>query len=575
VQACQNCKTQFTIEPEDFDFYKKIDVPPPTFCPICRMQRRFSWRNERTLHRNTCAKTGKTIISGFAPDSGYLVYNRDFWWSDDWDPLEYGAEYDFSKPFFVQFQDLMKRTPQPAVFNARTTNCEYGNHVGELKNGYLVAASWGGENLAYVSRSNFCKDCQDTFGIFNCELCYELISSVKCYRTHFSQNCEACTDSMFLFDCKGCSNCIGCINLRNKSYYIFNTAYSKEEYAEKIKELQLHTAHGLEKMQRRFEELKEKQPHRYAIFTNCQNVTGDSVYGASNCKWCFDIEGAKDCKYLINGAKMEGVYDGYGVGIVSGLIYEAIDTGDQGERMCFDGIVWSSTNVYYSYNCMNSENLFGCVGLRKKQNCILNKQYSKEEFEKLREKIIMHMQEVPYGGAKGRIYKYGEFFPAEISPFGYNETVAQEYFPLTEKEANEKGFSWRNSEARKYAITIKPEELAETITDIPDSIIDEVIGCAHKGTCNDGCPTAFRIVPQELRFYRQLHIPLPRLCPNCRHYARLAKRNPPRLWNRKCQCVLKNHRHGEDNCHEEFETTYSPERKEVVYCEACYQNEVA
>ena len=100
TKQCQNCKKDFIIEPEDFDFYVKIKVPAPTFCPDCRMQRRFAWRNERVLHRNVCAKTGKKIITGFAPDSGLNVYDREIWWSDSWDPMIYGVDYDFQKPFF-------------------------------------------------------------------------------------------------------------------------------------------------------------------------------------------------------------------------------------------------------------------------------------------------------------------------------------------------------------------------------------------------------------------------------------------------------------------------------------------
>lgn len=592
-RQCQNCKQAFQIDAQDFDFYKKIQVPPPTFCPLCRMQRRFSWRNERTLHRNKCAKTGKSIISGFSPtcaeasagrpNSGYVVYDRDVWWSDDWDPLATGAEFDFSKPFFTQFHELMKRTPMPAVYNARTTNCDYANHVGEIKNGYLVAASWGAENVAYASRCNFTKDSQDVFAVFGCELCYELVSSIKCYRVLFSQNCDACTDSMFLYDCKGCSNCIGCVNLRNKSHYILNTPYSKEEYTKQVAELRLDTASGIAAVKEKFEELKIKQPHRYAMLVNCNNTTGDSVVGASNCKWCFDIGGeTKDCKWVINGAKMEGVYDGYGVGMASGLIYEAFDTGAQGERMCFVGIVWSSTNAFYSYNCSDCANIFGCVGLRKKQYCILNRQYSKKDFERIRGEIVKHMNEMPYTDSRGRVYKYGEFFPSEFSPFGYNETVAQEYFPLTESDAKSKGFSWRDPEARLYTVTKKSEELPESITEVTESILNEVISCANaKGpTLNNsprsdlvGCTTAFKIISQELQFYRRLNLPLPKLCPNCRHGARLARRNPPMLWHRSCEC--KNVSHGHTlQCNKEFETNFSPDRPEIVYCENCYQSEV-
>src|SRR3989344_6028633 len=150
TRQCKNCKSSFTIEPDDFGFYEKIAVPAPKFCPECRMQRRFSWRNERTLHRAICAATQKPIISGFAPDAKYVVYERDYWWSDAWDPLSFGQEYDFSKPFFQQFDELMHRVPQPAVFNSRTANCDYTQFTGEYKDGYLVSASWEGENVAYA-----------------------------------------------------------------------------------------------------------------------------------------------------------------------------------------------------------------------------------------------------------------------------------------------------------------------------------------------------------------------------------------------------------------------------------------
>ena len=38
-RICQNCKSEFIIEPEDFNFYEKIKVPAPTWCPECRMIR--------------------------------------------------------------------------------------------------------------------------------------------------------------------------------------------------------------------------------------------------------------------------------------------------------------------------------------------------------------------------------------------------------------------------------------------------------------------------------------------------------------------------------------------------------
>jgi len=106
-RTCQNCKQEFRIEPDDFGFYEKMKVPPPTWCPECRMIRRMAFRNERLLFRRKDDATGKEIFSGFPPQAPIKVYDREYWWSDAWDSMVYGREYNFSRPFFEQFRDLM------------------------------------------------------------------------------------------------------------------------------------------------------------------------------------------------------------------------------------------------------------------------------------------------------------------------------------------------------------------------------------------------------------------------------------------------------------------------------------
>jgi hypothetical protein len=199
---------------------------------------------------------------------------------------------------------------------------------------------------------------------------------------------------------------------------------------------------------------------------------------------------------------------------------------------------------------------------------------------------------------KGRVYKYGEFFPPELSPFAYNETIAQEYFPLTKEQALAQGYAWKDPEERNIHPDIRTEDLPDHIKDVKDDILGKIIQCGHSqikedGTlemgCNEQCTTAFKIIPQELQFYRRMNLPLPRLCPNCRHYQRLKQRNPLKLWHRKCMCQGKygtnnlqlttynntvTHFHGDQPCPNEFETSYAPDRPEIVYCEECYNAEV-
>lgn len=97
TKTCQNCKSQFTIESEDFDFYAKIKVPPPTFCPECRSIRRAIFWNEHNLYKKADALTGKEIFSTFPPSSSIKIYEHDYWWSDKWDPMSFGRDYDFSR----------------------------------------------------------------------------------------------------------------------------------------------------------------------------------------------------------------------------------------------------------------------------------------------------------------------------------------------------------------------------------------------------------------------------------------------------------------------------------------------
>ena len=237
--------------------------------------------------------------------------------------------------------------------------------------------------------------------------------------------------------------------------------------------------------------------------------------------------------------------------------------------------VWHDYDSSYCDTCEDSNNLFGCVGLKNKSYCILNKQYSKEEYEALLPKIIGQMNEAPFVDKKGREYIYGEFFPSEFSPFCYNETVAEEYFPLTKEEAIKDGYLWKDAEGRNYQFTISNSEIPDQIKGVSDSILNEIIECGHaKNKCSEGCTEAFRIIQQELDFLKKMNLPLPRFCPNCRHAERFRQKNPLKLYSRTCQCNSPEHEHAKNSCPNKFETTYSPDRLEKVYCEDCYLKEI-
>src|SRR3989344_2104097 len=112
TKVCQNCKGEFVIEPDDFAFYEKIKVPPPIWCPECRLVKRLSWRNERSLFKRKCDLCGQEKILIFSAESPYKVYCYSCWWSDKWDAQQYVKDYDLSKPFFEQFKELFLKVPR-------------------------------------------------------------------------------------------------------------------------------------------------------------------------------------------------------------------------------------------------------------------------------------------------------------------------------------------------------------------------------------------------------------------------------------------------------------------------------
>jgi len=586
TKSCQNCKQNFVIETEDFDFYKKIDVPAPTFCPECRMIRRMTWRNERGLHKNKCQATGKDVISMFSPESKTIVYERDYWWSDNWDQLSSGRDYDFSKPFFEQYRDLFYSAPLPNIANSNCIRSDYSNELADCKDCYLTYASFNNENLSYSRGGVQSRDSFDLDTVLKGEQCYNDILCGGIYKVNFSYDSDDSMNSDFLQACKNMKNSLGCINLNNKSYSIFNKQYTKEEYENERKNYDFGSYKALEYFKKEFQEFILKYPRRYAFVVQSQDTTGDNVIGAKNCKNVFDaFDNIENCKFAAHTITIKDSYDGYGFGVNSELLYEGVDSGINGSRYKFTAFTHSCHNVEYTYGCHNSSYLFGCVGLRSKQYCILNKQYTKEEYEELLPKIKKHMQEMPYIDSKGRVYFYGEFFPSDISPFSYNETIAQEFFPINQEKANEMGYSWTNMARQNYEVTKRTEDLPDHIKDVPDSILKDIIECVHKGDCNDQCTKAFRVIEKELQFYRKNNFALPRLCPNCRHAERMKKRTQLKLWDRKCDCngteskdgVYKNtvgHFHKDSACPTEFKTAYSPEKPEMLYCQQCYNTEV-
>ena len=589
TRQCQNCKTEFIIGPDDQAFYDRIKVPAPTFCPPCRLQRRLAFRNERALYKRQCDLCQKDFISTYSPDKPYVVYCNPCWWSDKWNASDYAQDFDPKRSFFEQVYELSQKVPHMGVFAPYTTlqNSEYTNLVSNLKNCYLIFNSDFDENCAYGTEIESSKDCIDNLMIENCELSCENVNCQKCYEAFYSIDCDSCHGVWFSKNLSGCSNCFGCVNLRNKKFHFFNEPLTEAEYKKRINELNL-TAAKIKELKEKLQKLAVRFPVKFAHVQQNKNSTGEYIYNSKNTVRSYIATGGENCKYcmwlLIAPVKDCWDYTEFGNNVE--LAYESITLGENMSICKFSRQSYNNCrDLEYSLYCISSSDLFGCVSMRSKKYSILNKEYFKEEYGSLRYQIIEQMKDVPHKDKRGREYTYGEFFPIEHSQFAYNETNAQEHFPLTKEQALAEGYTWKDSDEKQHSVTKPARDLPETSENINESILGETIGCADEGKCSHACTRAFRLIPQEVEFYKRMKLPLPRLCPNCRHGERLALRNPISLTKRKCMCggrqsesgIYANtgtHPHGEAACPNEFQTSYAPDRPEIVYCEQCYNSEV-
>ncbi|MCX6705379.1 MAG: hypothetical protein NT162_03545, partial [Candidatus Woesebacteria bacterium] len=290
---------------------------------------------------------------------------------------------------------------------------------------------------------------------------------------------------------------------------------------------------------------------------------------SKNSKNCFLTKNSENCAYTdFAGDTNNPNKDSYDISLTGGVseCYECA-VGDHSQLNLFALFSVKSQDIKYNHHCHNCKHIFGCVGLRNANYCIFNKQYSKEEYEELVSKIIKQMDEMPYIDKKGNKYGYGEYFPIELSYFGYNESCAMEQFFLTEKEIKQEGFNWQNNIQKTIGKeTLKPDNIPDSIDEVDENILNEVLKCIE-------CERNYKIIQNEFLFYKKMRIPIPRRCFHCRHAIRIARRNPFKLWHRQCMCDKENHEH-KGKCSNEFETSYAPDRPEIVYCESCYQKEI-
>ena len=187
------------------------------------------------------------------------------------------------------------------------------------------------------------------------------------------------TDSSYSSGCKNCHDVFGCVNLRNKSFCIFNRQLAEEEYKEKVKK---YKAWPAEKVLAIVEELKKRYPATQTHEDNNENSPyGNYMFFNKNCYLSFDSTYNTDSGYLYDCTENKTCYDVL-YSANNQLSYEIVDS-----AYCFNCnyIVYSAhcQDSSYIFNCLDVKNSLGCVGRSHMQYVILNRQFTKEEYERL------------------------------------------------------------------------------------------------------------------------------------------------------------------------------------------------
>ena len=349
MTTCQKCKKDFVIADEDTNFYQMVNVPAPTFCPECRLQRRLTFRNDRTLYKRACELCKKEVISIYKPakdgEREQKIVCQKCWWSDDFDATKYGRDFDPSKPFFEQFRELMNDVPFVANFvvdESRMINSPYNNMVLDLRNCYLLTNSDFNEDCSYGCEIEHSKECVDTNLVNKSEMCYECVNVQNCYRAFYSVDCESSSDIWFCRDCTGCTDCFGCVNLRKQSYCIFNEPMgTKEAYEARLAEMGITSRANIDALKPQMLEFWNGGIKKYMHEKQSEDISGDYIYNSRNVKESWMVtEGwnLKYCQYLV----APGVKDSYDFtqfGNNAELHYEVMQGGNGGSRVRFGWFV--------------------------------------------------------------------------------------------------------------------------------------------------------------------------------------------------------------------------------------------
>lgn len=286
--------------------------------------------------------------------------------------------------FFQELKRIIRLEVKPPTHIINCEDAEYADHCYFSKNLFKCFDCLKVTDSLYMYYSIICANCIDCDHNAESQLCYESVDAYTCYNSNYLENCHNLTDSWYSAQCKNGKYLFGCVNLDNKSYCVFNRQVDQEQYETIIQKYKTWPA---EKVLAMVEALKKRYPLTQTNEGNNENTNfGNYIYYNKNCYLCFDSSHNEDSGYLYDALKHRTCFDST-QSEDSEICYQMTDS-----ARCFNCnyVVYCANcqDSSYIFNCVDVKNSLGVVNLDHRQYILLNRQLTKEVYER-ESKIVL------------------------------------------------------------------------------------------------------------------------------------------------------------------------------------------
>ena len=488
---------RWTMTERELEIIRMHKVPPCKYSSLTRQKIMTAHFNSGQWWYNKHAETGKPIITSSHPSTGVKVLNDEEWFDRDFQSIN--QEIDFDRSFFDQMYELKLKVPVSATRNFEKPEnsiclASYGD-----QNSYFVAASKSKDTFFSI----VALDTESSNMVYNSQAITNsshVIHSERIFNCQFVSESRDCMNSDFIFDCRNCEYCFGATSKRNKKYLWFNEQLTQTEWEKRRAEVDLGSRQVSTEYKEQYDQLVAKAVWPENFNEKVENSTGEYLTEVTDCEMV----------YFANGGARNEYHTTWSMGKTENNSFCANPSGSQYSYLssainsCNKALfsIWTvrSQNVEYCQDCYDCEDCFACVGLRHKRFCILNKQYSEDEYWDQVDKIKCAMLDSS---------EYGEPMSGRFTVGYFMESGSVRYFQ-SDREFGEKIGAHLFDPNTNDAIG---EELMKSmdVTDAnnaPDSC-DDLDGWVWKVLYDSGYNRRYAYLPSEVDLYKRLRIAPP------------------------------------------------------------------